>query len=114
MTLDALIDRDGGSCVWCSRTPWRSDLSAEHLLPRSKRGRRVPENLSVACRACNIRRKSRPVAAYVRAQMQAGQHPRLDLIRRGLERLSCSEASGHAEYALRQLDLLDRESFGDS
>jgi 5-methylcytosine-specific restriction endonuclease McrA len=48
MTRENLITRDGRTCVWCGREPWPADLTAEHLLPRSRRGRTMPENLAVA------------------------------------------------------------------
>jgi 5-methylcytosine-specific restriction endonuclease McrA len=108
MTREHLIGRDGGICVWCGREPWAADLTAEHLLPRSRRGRTVPENLAVACRSCNKRRRTKPVVAYVRALRADGYAPRMDLIEGALERLTRSGASAHADYAQRQLALLDR------
>jgi hypothetical protein len=46
--------------------------------------------------------------AYVRAQLQVGQHPRVDLLRVALDRLSRSGSTVHADYARRQLALLSR------
>lgn len=108
VTVTALIARDGGTCVWCGRAPWPADLTAEHLLPRSRSGRGLPENLAVACRSCNRRRRSKPVAAYVRAQREAGHEPRADLLERALERLSASDSREHAAYGRRQLALIRR------
>jgi 5-methylcytosine-specific restriction endonuclease McrA len=108
MTLENLITRDGGVCIWCGRELWRRDLTAEHILPRARSGRGVPENLAVACRRCNKHRRTKSVAAYVRAQRSSGAEPRLDLLTAALERLSQSAASAHAEYGQRQLTLLDR------
>jgi hypothetical protein len=108
VTLDGLIERDDGICVWCGREPWRADLTAEHLLPRARRGHGIAENLAVACRRCNRRRRTRSVAAYVRAQIDAGEVPRVDLLRDALQRLSRSPSRRHAEYARRELQLLDR------
>src|SRR5689334_18642246 len=112
MTHEHLIGRDGGVCVWCGREPWRRDLTAEHLLPRSRRGRTRPENLAVACRRCNRRRRSRPVSAYVRELHDAGAEPRLDLLNRALSRLAASELAHHADYGRRQLELLMRSGWG--
>ena len=106
--LDDLILRDGAACVWCGREPWRADLTAEHLLPRARRGRTTPDNLAVACRACNKRRRTKPVVAYVRAQVGAGLQPRLDLLTAALKRLARSSAPEHAVYGARQLELLER------
>jgi 5-methylcytosine-specific restriction endonuclease McrA len=108
MTLDGLIGRDGGTCVWCGRAPWRADLTAEHLLPRTRHGHGMAENLALACRRCNKRRRTRSVAAYVRAQREAGERPRLDLLQAALARLSQSASRRHAEYARRELQLLSR------
>lgn len=108
MTREHLIGRDDGICVWCGRKPWAADLTAEHLLPRARRGRTVPENLAVACRSCNKRRRTKPVVAYVRSQRADGFEPRIDLIEGALERLTRSGSSAHAEYARRQLALLMR------
>jgi 5-methylcytosine-specific restriction endonuclease McrA len=108
MTLQTLIDRDGGVCVWCGQEPWPTDLTAEHLLPRARRGRGTPENLAVACRRCNKARRTKSIAAYVRAQLTEGEHPRLDLLTHALARLSASSSARHAQYARRELDLLAR------
>lgn len=61
MTREHLIGRDGGICVWCGREPWSADVTAEHLLPRSRRGRTMPENLS--------RSESPAHAEYARRQL---------------------------------------------
>lgn len=108
MTRESLIGRDGAVCVWCGREPWTADLTIEHLLPRARRGRTLPENLAVACRACNKRRRTKPVVAYVRALRQDGHEPRVDLLEVALDRLSRSELLAHAAYARRQLALLSR------
>jgi 5-methylcytosine-specific restriction endonuclease McrA len=108
MSREQLISRDGAVCVWCGREPWPCDLTAEHLLPRSRRGRTVPENLAVACRACNKRRRTKPVVAYVRSQLEKGLQPRVDLLRAALDRLARSGSTAHSDYARRQLALLKR------
>jgi hypothetical protein len=108
MTLDSLITRDGVVCVWCGRELWRRDLTAEHILPRARSGRGVPENLTVACRRCNKHRRTKSVVAYVRALQDAGLCPRLDLLTTALERLRESSSRPHARYAERQLELLRR------
>jgi hypothetical protein len=48
------------------------------------------------------------VVAYVRAQIDEGRQPRLDLLRDALDRLGRSGSPAHADYARRQLALLDR------
>jgi hypothetical protein len=94
--------------VWCGRASWLADLTVEHLLPKTRGGRGVPENLAVACRRCNRRRGAKPVVAYVRERLEAGERPQIERLCVSLERLSCSESSSHAEYGGRQLALLGR------
>jgi hypothetical protein len=48
------------------------------------------------------------VVAYVRSQRADGYEPRVDLLASALERLRGSESLAHAEYARRQLALLER------
>ena len=108
MTLDALIERDGAACVWCGRAPWRTDLTAEHIVPRSRGGRTSPENLTVACRVCNKRRGTRPVVAFVRSLLDEGVSPRGDSLLVGLGRLAESDRRDLAAYGARQLALLER------
>lgn len=108
MGLDAIIARDGARCVWCGAEPWRRDLTLEHVLPRSRGGRTTPDNGLVACRRCNRARGSRPVVAYVRDLVAAGERPDVDLLREGLARLAASDVRRHCEYGRRQLDLLGR------
>ena len=80
----------------------------EHVLPRSRGGRTEDENLVVACRRCNRTRRSRPVVAYLREVIGVGREPRLDTLRRALQRLRSSERREHREYGEKQLRLLER------
>jgi hypothetical protein len=106
--VDFLIARDGPVCVWCGRERWPRDLNVEHVLPRARGGRTVPENLVVACRQCNRARGTKPVVAYVRERIKTGGSPSADALRLALERLSGSESGLHAAYGARQLELLAR------
>ncbi len=108
MILDSLIERDGTTCVWCGREPWRADLTAEHVFPRSRGGRTSPENLTVACRHCNKRRGTRPVVAFVREQLNDGYRPRTDVLASTLSRLAASDRQDLADYGRRQHALLTR------
>ncbi len=110
MELQNLISRDGPHCVWCGRASWPGDLNVEHLLPKTRGGRGLPENLTVACRSCNGRRGAKPVVAYVREQLDAGHQPDTAQLRGALDRLSRSNSRPHAEYGGRQLELLARIS----
>lgn len=104
--LGELIERDGPACVWCGRELWLADLTAEHLLPRSRGGHGTRENLVVACRHCNRARGPRSVTGFVRTQHEAGMTPRGQTLLRALGRLAASDRRAHATYGARELALL--------
>jgi 5-methylcytosine-specific restriction endonuclease McrA len=103
LSVEELIERDGPACVWCGRELWRRDLTVEHVVPRSRGGHTTPDNVLVACRACNKRRGSRPVDAYVRDLLREGADVDLAALGRTLGRLSRSERRAHRDAAVRQL-----------
>jgi 5-methylcytosine-specific restriction endonuclease McrA len=108
LRVDALIERDGPTCVWCGRELWRRDLTLEHVVPRSRGGHLTPENALVACRACNRRRGSKPVDAYVRERLDQGAEVDVDALRRSLARLASSGRRAHREVAARDLRRLEK------
>lgn len=103
LRVDDLLERDGPACVWCGRTPWRADLTLEHVVPRSRGGHLVPENALLACRSCNRRRGSRPVDAYVRELHDEGTAVDVLALRACLEGLVRSRRRRHRDEAARQL-----------
>jgi 5-methylcytosine-specific restriction endonuclease McrA len=107
LNVDEIIARDGSSCVWCGRELWRRDLTVEHVIPRSRGGHLVPENALVACRACNRRRGSKPIDAYVRDLLREGAEVDLAALRESLGRLMRSERRAHRDAAARQLRRLE-------
>jgi hypothetical protein len=104
--VEQLITRDGPGCVWCGRELWRRDLTLEHVVPRSRGGHMTAENALLACRACNRRRGSRPVDAYVRDLMREGADVDVAAVRCALDRLSRSPRRAHRQAAARQLQRL--------
>jgi hypothetical protein len=64
--LAAILERDGGECVWCRRplAPGQRDLTFEHVVPRLKGGPAWADNEVPACRACNRRRGHLAPSAY--------------------------------------------------
>jgi 5-methylcytosine-specific restriction endonuclease McrA len=53
----ALFARDGWRCVYCGTTGGR--LTLDHVVPRSKGGESVWENVVTACAPCNLRKGDR-------------------------------------------------------
>lgn len=53
LTRQNLFKRDGNSCQYCGS---KEDLTVDHLIPRSRGGRSVWDNLVTACKPCNSRK----------------------------------------------------------
>ncbi len=51
-----IFDRDGRKCVECGST---DNLSADHVIPFSRGGLTVADNLATLCRPCNSRKGNR-------------------------------------------------------
>jgi 5-methylcytosine-specific restriction endonuclease McrA len=51
----AVFARDGGRCQYCAAPA----ESIDHVVPRSRGGQHVWENVVAACRACNTRKRDR-------------------------------------------------------
>jgi 5-methylcytosine-specific restriction endonuclease McrA len=54
-----IFERDRFSCQYCDRTPVRSELSIDHVVPRSRGGSHTWDNVVAACRPCNVRKRDR-------------------------------------------------------
>jgi 5-methylcytosine-specific restriction endonuclease McrA len=88
--LAAILERDGGECVWCRRplAPRQRDLTFEHVVPRLKGGPAWAENEVPACRACNRRRGHLAPSAYLADCEARGLSPKRDAIVASLRRLA--------------------------
>ena len=53
----ALFARDGWNCVYCGSSGGR--LTLDHVIPRSRGGDSVWENVVTACAPCNLRKGDR-------------------------------------------------------
>jgi 5-methylcytosine-specific restriction endonuclease McrA len=55
LSRKAVIARDGGHCAYCEGHA----STVDHVVPRSRGGEHVWENVVAACRACNTRKRDR-------------------------------------------------------
>ena len=78
----ALFARDGWRCMYCGTTSGR--LTLDHVVPRSRGGDSVWENVVTSCAPCNLRKGNRlprrdrddPAQAAARARAGALHPPR--------------------------------------
>jgi 5-methylcytosine-specific restriction endonuclease McrA len=54
-----IFERDHFACQYCGCTPVRSDLSIDHVVPRSRGGSTTWTNVVLACTECNARKRDR-------------------------------------------------------
>lgn len=54
--------RDNYTCQYCGKQPGTSQLTYDHVLPRSKGGKTVWENIATCCIGCNSRKADRTPA----------------------------------------------------
>jgi 5-methylcytosine-specific restriction endonuclease McrA len=52
-----IFDRDRYTCQYCGRMPPRSELSIDHVVPRSRGGETTWTNVLLACTTCNARKR---------------------------------------------------------
>jgi len=54
-----IFRRDGGTCQYCTKQFSRSELTIDHVLPRSQGGRSVWDNVVCCCIDCNRKKGGR-------------------------------------------------------
>ncbi|HEX9115452.1 MAG TPA: HNH endonuclease [Anaerolineae bacterium] len=54
-----VMARDNYTCQYCGATPGRASLTLDHILPRSRGGLTIWDNVVTACRACNLKKGDR-------------------------------------------------------
>lgn len=64
----AVFARDGGRCQYCAGPA----ESIDHVVPRSRGGQHIWENVVAACRACNTRKRDRLLSE---TRMDLRRHP---------------------------------------
>ncbi|MFO1054172.1 MAG: HNH endonuclease [Planctomycetota bacterium] len=60
-TRASLFRRDDHRCQYCGVRPAHSQLTVDHVVPRSRGGRTSWDNCVVACVRCNARKGDRPL-----------------------------------------------------
>lgn len=63
----ALCQAWNGCCAYCGR-PFGEKAEAEHIVPRSRGGTDMPENIIPACRSCNVKKRDLLLLEWVAVQ----------------------------------------------
>jgi 5-methylcytosine-specific restriction endonuclease McrA len=89
-----ILVRDRHRCQYCGVKGTGFDLTIDHIIPRSRGGRTVPENLCAACFACNQRKGDRTPEE---ARMPLLANP--SALTYGIERVAlCHESESRREW----------------
>ncbi len=87
-----IFARDRNVCQYCGKRCPTSELSLDHVVPRSQGGRSSWDNLVCCCVTCNARKGGRTPTqarmALVRAPLKPKRHPVINL-RLGSDRYAC-------------------------
>lgn len=59
LTRKNILARDKNTCQYCMQVFVTSELTLDHVMPKSRRGLSTWENLVAACRSCNHRKADR-------------------------------------------------------
>lgn len=59
LNKQALMERDEGRCAYCGKQLSLSEVTMDHVIPRSQGGQSTWENLVCACSQCNTRKANR-------------------------------------------------------
>lgn len=59
---ETIYARDRGQCQYCHRPVMRRDVTYDHIIPKSRGGLTLWENIVIACRPCNQRKGNRTPA----------------------------------------------------
>ncbi|KGG14706.1 MULTISPECIES: HNH endonuclease [unclassified Prochlorococcus] len=89
-----LIQRDHNSCQYCGYTGPK--LSIDHVIPRSRGGQDVWENVAIACISCNIKKGNRTIQE---ANMPLRKKPHKPLNSIGLEATKQINSGQHKEWS---------------
>ncbi|MBP2898786.1 HNH endonuclease [Escherichia coli] len=63
----AALKRDRYICLWCGRPA----TTVDHIIPSSKGGSDLPQNLLASCSECNTRRGNRPAFSYLQDNIRS-------------------------------------------
>jgi hypothetical protein len=58
-TRKSLIKRDNGTCQYCSKKLIHSQITIDHIVPKSQKGKTSFKNCVVSCYECNSRKGSK-------------------------------------------------------
>jgi len=59
VTRRTVLARDRYTCQYCGSQPGKAHLTVDHVVPRSRGGKTVWENVVIACGLCNRRKGDR-------------------------------------------------------
>ena len=75
-----IFTRDQHRCQYCGQRGAASELTLDHILPRSRGGKASWDNIVVACMACNVRKSNRTPSEAGMRLIQLPCHPNWETI----------------------------------
>lgn len=99
----AVIERDGPSCVWCSKelSYDHPEATLDHVRPYSSNGSNKLTNLLLSCSACNYGRRRMPAGRWLRRCLEHGQLVNEEAVRAALRRVKRNQNTRRSVLAAR-------------
>tara|TARA_R110000824_G_scaffold80365_2_gene202081 strand:+ start:3174 stop:3683 length:510 start_codon:yes stop_codon:yes gene_type:complete len=73
--------RDENKCQYCAKTFLESELTLDHIMPKSRGGKNSWKNLVVACKRCNQKKGAKTPQEANMFPIKEPRHPKLSLLR---------------------------------
>ncbi|WP_245177296.1 HNH endonuclease [Geodermatophilus sp. DF01_2] len=108
--LTEVLERDGGTCIWCGRAfGGLVPPTTEHVVPRVKGGPSWLANEVAACRRCNAERGHRAPVDWLEECERRGWRPDAARLARALDALQAAiDREGGQRRARPHLDAARR------
>ena len=75
MWRKALKEHFDCTCVYCGKTYELSNLTLDHVVPRSAGGETIASNIVPACQRCNQKKASKPISTPANAEAATPSAP---------------------------------------
>lgn len=75
-----IIWRDQNQCQYCEKHFSDSELTLDHVIPRSRKGKNTWQNLVTACKKCNQRKGSKTTAESGMVPFRGPAPPKLSIL----------------------------------
>lgn len=75
---ERLYSQYNGHCAYCGKSISRSEMTIDHIVPKSKGGSNDDDNLLPACRACNLGKGRMSLEEFSEVYFENSPNPKVE------------------------------------